>query len=160
MQFIEELPKDLNTSKVIFLRYDSVTVDAKDKTAKYYQQKHNRNVPAANKELAEAAKKYPFEYTIASRKNLDNLKSKGYKYVMDSEAFQNMSVGFRQDYNIISYGETRTKTAVSYHYKLYFKDMEKNVAYIISEKLTENQLYFPKYVMNKFVISKVKKQYK
>ena len=157
LKFVDGLPDDLNKSKVIFLKYDMVTVDAKDKQAVYYQKRHNKNVPDANKELIEAAKKYPFEYIIASRKDIEKLKGEGYKYVLDSEAFQNMSRGFRQDE---SHSSTTTKTITANYYYLYFEEIGKNTAYVVSDKLSENQLYFPKYVMNNMVLKKVNKKFK
>jgi hypothetical protein len=152
VKFIDGLPADLNKSKVIFLRYDSVEINAEDKKAVYYQKKHNKNVPDANKDLAEALKKYPYEYIVASRKDIDALKAKGYKYVLDSQAYKNMAYGFRQD-------QSSKSAIISYEYKLYFQDLVTNDAYVVSKELTENQLYFPKYVVNNMVLPKVKKKF-
>ncbi len=161
LKFVDGLPDDLNTSKVIFLKYDMVKVDAKDRKAEYYQKKHNKNVPDANAELAEAAKKYPFEYTIASRKDIEKLKGEGYKYVLDSQAYINMAAGFRQDEShSITQGQTRIKTIIANYYQLYFEEIGANTAYVVSEKLTENQLYFPKFVMNNMVLKSVNKKFK
>ena len=151
-KYVDGVPDDLNKSKTIFLRYDSIQGNAASKTdrkVKYYQAKHNKNVPDANKELAEALKKYPFEYTIASRTDIEELKSRGYKYLLDCLAFQNMETGSRND-NSREY----------YQYKLYFLDLETNIAYVLTDKFNENQLYFPNYYVNKMVMPKVKKKFK
>lgn len=148
--FKKGLPSDLKTTKVVFLRYDSTKVDAKNKKAEYYQKRHNKNVPDANKEWAEAAKGYPYSYIIASRKDLASLKEKGYKYFLDCPALKNMESGTRND-------DKKGNTITYYEYRLYFQEIGTTNAWIISDEFNENQLYFPKFIMNKYVIKAVKK---
>src|SRR6186713_1190093 len=87
------IPDDLKTSKVIFLKYDSVALpkdkpDGKyEKTKMANKKKYNKEVPKANKELMASSKKYPFDYTIASRDELNNYKANGYKYALDFQPF-------------------------------------------------------------------------
>lgn len=144
------IPPDLKESKVVFLRYDSTEVDAKDKKSSYYQKRHNKNVPDANKEWAAAAKEYPYSYVIASRKDLDALKEKGYKYFLDCEALRNMASGTRNDKS--------TSTAIlANYYTIYFQEIGTTNAWVVSDEFNENQLYFPKFIMNKYVLKAIKK---
>ncbi len=150
LTFKKGVPSDIKTAKVVFLRYDSTEVDAKDKKSAYYQKKHNKNVPDANKEWAEAAKGYPYGYIIASRKDLNTLKEEGYKYFLDCLALRNMESGTRND---AKHGNVITAN----YYHLYFQEIGTNNAWVVSDDFTENQLYFPKFIMNKYVIKAVKK---
>ena len=152
-EMINDLPDDLNTSKVIFLRYDSTEINGTTEKAKNLQKKHNKQVQDANKEWAKAAKNYPFEYIIASRKDISDLKAKGYKYVLDSPLFKYMMQGIRQD-------ESSSSTITVFEYQLYFWDSAKTTGYLVTDEFHENHLYFPSYIMNSLVLKKVKKKFK
>jgi len=156
---IEGIPADLNVSKVIFLKYETISLpsqkpEGRIRRIQYAKQEaHNKKVPKANADLEDAAKNYPFDYTIATRKDIEKLASQGYKYILDCETFENMRNGFRQDQS------TRTTITV-YLYKLYLRDMKSNTLFVVTNDFKENYTYFPKYIMNKVFIPAVKKKFK
>ena len=90
----ELFPLNLPACKIIFLEYDQLEIpeDMKKGYKKTYKLR-NEAAEKANKELAAAAKDYPYEYIIASRDEVDKLSAKGYKYVLESPLMQGYNSG-------------------------------------------------------------------
>lgn len=90
----ELFPLNLPACKIIFLEYDQLEIpeDMKRGYKKTYKLR-NAAAEKANKELAAAAKDYPYEYIIASRDEVDKLSAKGYKYVLESPLMQGYNTG-------------------------------------------------------------------
>jgi hypothetical protein len=90
----ELFPLNLPACKIIFLEYDQLEIpeDMKRGYKKTYKLR-NEAAEKANKELAKAAKDYPYEYTIASRDEVDKLSEQGYKYVLESPLMQGYNSG-------------------------------------------------------------------
>lgn len=81
----ELFPMNLPACKIIFLKYDQLEIpeDMKKGYKKTYKLR-NEAADKANKDLENAAKDYPYEYTIAFRSEVDKLSAEGYKYVLES----------------------------------------------------------------------------
>ncbi|MBL4898838.1 MAG: hypothetical protein JKX76_04210, partial [Colwellia sp.] len=102
-EFIKGLPDDLPKAKVLFLKYEITKQASRKPTSKEEKiiynrvSTHNKKVEKANKDLASALKSYPYEYKICTREEVEKWGKEGYKYVLDSDMFTQMSNGFRQD---------------------------------------------------------------
>ena len=90
----ELFPLNLPACKIIFLEYDQLEIpeDMKRGYKKTYKLR-NEAAEKANKELAKAAKDYPYKYIIASRDEVDKLSEQGYKYVLESPLMQGYNSG-------------------------------------------------------------------
>lgn len=148
------IPDDLSVSKVIFLRYDSVALpedkpsDKREKMKVANQKKYNREVPKANDELTASSKKYPFDYAIARRDELDNYKSNGYKYALDFQPFSRLKEG-----------EMQADADVTESYPLFLQDLTSGEVFII-EYVDQSFAYEYSAIIEKVFLKEVKKKYK
>ena len=111
----EGLPDDLNTTKVIFLKYEQIEGDP---NIPYAQRKRNKERNAlslqANKELKLRAYDYPFDYKISDRSTYYNLVEEGYKYVLENDMMNAYNYG-----EVVSAGGGRIFAS-----SMYLKDLK------------------------------------
>lgn len=147
----EGVPSDLDKNKIIFLNHGKITVTAvKDSSEQQdylhlRQTNHNDIIKESNSKLKVAALEYPFPYIIANKSNYEPLVKAGYKYLLDSEAYNydNLAVQPAQDELII--------------YEFFIRDLTTNVAYKVFE-LDEMKIYDGKLIIKK-LNKAVKKQF-
>lgn len=88
----KELPVDLKTETILFLKFDSVALPANkprgvEKSNYVTWQKFNEMVPSLNKQLRESAAKYPYKYKIISMREWD-YSVQGVKYLFWMNSFK------------------------------------------------------------------------
>lgn len=138
----EGVPKDLEASKLILLKHEKIQVTAnkKDgKEAKYLylrQSNHNQVVEEANAKLLGAAMEYPYGYALATRSSYEPLLKAGYKYVLDSQAYEYENL----------YSQPNEGELIIYEY--FIRDIENNIAYKVFE-LDEMKIYDSKLLIKK-----------
>ncbi len=142
-----KLPKDLDREKVIFLQYEEIPIDESfPKMAKGYYSRLNNIVRKTNPKLVQYAKDYPFEYTISTRAEYDNLIKDGYKYVLDSEYGE-----------IINNGNYKPNQDVEVLIGVYIKNLVTGEIYTLF-KIKDHDSFDHKHIMTK-LIKRVKKEY-
>jgi len=138
----EGIPKDLESSKLIILKHEKIKVTADKKVgkeAKYLylrQTNHNQITDEANEKLLGAAMEYPYEYALATRSSYEPLLKAGYKYVLDSQAYEYDNL----------YEQPKEGELIIYEY--FIRDIENNIAYKVFE-LDEMQIYDSKALIKK-----------
>mgnify|MGYP007095013551 CR=1 FL=1 len=138
----EGAPSDLKEEKIIILKHSKIEVTADKKggrEAKYIylrQTNHNQVVGEANEKLAEAAMEYPYGYAIASKSSYEALLKAGYKYVLDSKAY---------DYEHVSVQPNEGELII---FEYFLRDIANNVAYKVFE-LDEMKIYDSKLLIKK-----------
>ena len=147
------LPDDLNTSKVIFLKYEKTYLPSQkpqgrvEKIKYAYKKRHNSMYQKANEGITETAKLYPFEYIIATRADIEKFKADGYKYVFDSELLKTIMTG-----------ERASSSSVSVSYPFYLQDLTTNDIYLVDD-VPESKVYYTREYM-KTLIRQAKRKYK
>lgn len=135
-------PEDLPVEKIIFLEYDQleITEDLKKSLKKTYE---HRNVKAktANAQLKELVDNgYRFDYMIAKRSDIDNLKEEGYKYVLENDMMKSYNNG----------ESTYAGANSSYVSDMYILDLSNGDKYFIFQ-IGQSYVYFYKGIMKKFL---------
>lgn len=151
---IKHLPEDLDKSKIVFIEFTVRPPQEKPKQNDFvsrmmYKQSVglSENLPISNQQLKKEAPKYPFGYEIIKRSQLEEYKSKGFKYALDCEFYQLLDMG-------AVYGaapKSRTYT------DLYLIDLQTNDKYIFDEINNMQQLAYGSVI--KSFIRKVKRAY-
>jgi len=148
------IPDDLKTSEIIFLKYDSAAesnIKPKGKDEKIRsanKKKHNKKVPKANNELMASTKKYPFNYVITCRNEIDKYKARGCKYVLDFQPFIKLKEGVMQA------DADNTES-----YPLFLRDLTNEDIYIV-EYVDQSFAYQYSDIIEKIFLKEVKKKYK
>lgn len=138
------VPKDLANTRIIFLQHEKVKVTAdkkESKEAKYLylrQTNHNKVILESNKELIVAAFDYPFTYALGTRSSYKSLLKAGYKYVLDSRAY---------DYSNLE-GQPNEGELIIHEY--FIVDVRNSIAYKVFE-LDEMKIYDSKLLMKKLI---------
>lgn len=82
----ELLPEDLNSSKVIFLKYEQIENDPRQPYSLRQQISHRNKISVeANRQLKLGASYYPYDYVLSTRSEYFDLKEQGYKYVLEND---------------------------------------------------------------------------
>ena len=138
----EGAPGDLKDQKIIIFKHEKIEVTAnkKDgKEAKYLylrQTNHNKVVDEANMKLQGAAMEYPYEYALSTKSAYEALLKAGYKYILDSRAY---------NYENLSTQPNEGELIV---YEYFLRDMENRIAYKVFE-LDEMKIYDSKLMIKK-----------
>jgi hypothetical protein len=145
----EGAPYDLNESKIIFLNHENIEITAYKDSSKQQaylhlrQINHNKVIKEANDKLKVAALDYPFAYVISKKSSFEPLVKAGYKYMLDSRAYNydNLAVQPNEDELIV--------------YEFFIRDLTTNLAYKVFE-LDEMKVYDSKLIIKR-LNKKVKK---
>lgn len=138
----EGIPDDLKENKIIFFKHQKiqVTADPEESNQSEYlhlrQINHNEVIEEANQKLKTAALDYPFDYAIATKSTFEPLLSAGYKYILDSEAYNYKNL------------ESQPKEDVLIIYEFFIRDLVNNIAYKVFE-LDEMKIYDSKLMIKK-----------
>ena len=145
---VEGLPDDLDTEKIIFLKYEQIEGDH---NIPYAQRKRNkeRNILAghANKALKVEAKKYPFSYIISNRSEYAKFAQEGYKYVLENDMMNAYNYG-----EVVSAGSQKIFAA-----PMYLREIATGKRYELFT-IKQNVVYEYAKIMKKFN-SMVRKEY-
>lgn len=147
----EGVPADLNENKIIFLNHEKFVVTAVEDSSDQQdylhlrQTNHNEIIKESNSKLKVAALEYPFPYVIATKSSYESLIKAGYKYLLDSRAYNydNLAVQPAEDVLIV--------------YEYFIRDLTANVAYKVFE-LDEMKVYDGKLIIKR-LNKAVKKQF-
>ena len=147
----EGAPEDLKDQKIIIFKHEKIEVTAnkkEGKQAKYLylrQTNHNKVVDEANMKLQGAALEYPYEYALSSKSAYEALLRAGYKYILDSRAY---------DYENLLTQPNEGELIV---YEYFLRDIGNRIAYKVFE-LDEMQIYDSKLLIKKLnkAIKKIK----
>ena len=162
---IRELPADLKTETILFLKFDSVELPAERPKGRakvdYIKWKnHNEMVPRYNKELRESAKSYPYKYKIISMTDTANYKSHGAKYLFWMNSFDAFTekVTYRSGH-WHGAGSNRTFTAADNGTALGIIDLTSGRTYLVNWTLgvSRTTMY---YAMMGMLTNKIKRQAK
>ncbi len=138
----EGLPDDLNEQKLILLNYEPININEKKpegEEEKYIRRRkklHNRAVEQANEYLRTSAIEYPFKYAIAGHSSYEKLVGAGYKYVLESNCFDNERLMKSPESGILLI------------YDFYIKDLTTGDIYILFH-LDEMKVYDYRLIMKK-----------
>lgn len=148
--FKDELPKDLDTEKIIFLKHEEIKIKPLESGAasRYLhlrQSNHNKVIEESNEKLNVAALQYPFKYAISSLSSYEPLLKAGYKYVLQSRVYNYEHL---QD-------QPKEDELIVFEYFIF--DTHKNIAYKVFE-MDEMKVYDSK-LMIKRLNKALKKQY-
>ncbi len=92
----QDLPADLPQAKLLFVKYAAAELPVEGPTgwgaarARYFVLKnHNKAIPDANRQLAEAARRYPFACRVTVADSVAYYRDQqGYKYQLMHDAFE------------------------------------------------------------------------
>ena len=144
----KKLPEDLNVEKIVFFEYEELPIeDGMKNMVKRMYTKRNKYGAESNAQLKEAAKKYPFNYTISNRSNVEELIAQGYKYALDND----MMIKYNNGVNMYAGSDTR------YVADMFVLNLETGSRYYLFE-ISSTYCYAYKKIMNKF-INKVNKEF-
>jgi hypothetical protein len=149
--FLNGVPKDLDESKIIFLKHESIKVTAdpmENKAEKYIyhrQTTHNKVIEEANQELMTAAIEFPYEYAFATQSSYKNLVPAGYKYVLISQVYKN------------EYLKSHPKKNELIVFEYFILDVTSDIAYKVFE-MDEMKVYDSKMLIRK-LLKAVKKEF-
>lgn len=134
-------PTDLKQVGVVFLAYEQFEVDAELKKSEIKAIEF-RNVKAkqANEQLKLATEKYPYEFIIATRSELDKLKEQGFRYVLENDMMNRADNPNEKNANMNS-------NSVS---EMYLMDLENGDKYYLFQ-IVQSYVYFYKGIMKKFI---------
>ncbi len=136
------LPDDLREQKIIFLNYEPINIPEerpKGEVEKYIftrKKQHNRAAEQANNYLRTSAIEYPFKYAIAGHDSYTKLVGAGYKYVLESNSFDNERLMESPESGILLI------------YDFYIKDLTTGDIYLLF-KLDEMKVYDYRLIIKK-----------
>jgi hypothetical protein len=136
------LPDDLDEHKLILLNYEPINISEEKpegEEQKYIQTRkklHNKAVDQANEYLRTSAIEYPFKYAIAGHSSYEKLVGAGYKYVLESNCFDNERLMKSPESGILLV------------YDFYIKDLTTGDIYILFH-LDEMKVYDYRLIMKK-----------
>ena len=160
---IRDLPEDLKTETLLFLKFDSIDVPAKrpkgyDKVQFIQYHNHNEKVPKLNKELRESAAKYPYKYKIISMTDTAKYKSYGAKYLFWMNSFDAFTEGRTygpsghfEGGTYVSNGGEGTALGIA--------DLTSNKKYLISWTIGMSRTYMYREMIG-MLNNKIRKQFK
>lgn len=145
------LPDDLDEHKLILLNYEPINISdnkpegEEEKYIRMRKKLHKRAVVQANEYLRTSAIEYPFKYAIAGHSSYEKLVGAGYKYVLESNCFDNERL------------MKSPESGVLLIYDFYIKDLTTGDIYILFH-LDEMKVYDYRLIMKK-LNKLVKKKY-
>jgi len=138
----EGVPADLDKNKIIFLNHDKIMVTAIEDSSDQQdylhlrQTNHNKVIKESNSKLKVAALEYPFPYVISTKSTYETLVKAGYKYLLDSRAY---------NYDNLKVQPTEDELIV---YEYFIRDLTTNLAYKVFE-LDEMKIYDGKLIIKR-----------
>ena len=162
----KKLPDDLPQSKLLFVKFLPVKLPAEGpkgwgmQRRNYFMMKnHNEVFPEANKQLAEAAARYPYAHRITTPDSVLFYRDQGYKYMLMHSSFNSAVDGTFHGTtgNTRSVGGTTTHTTTTTSVDLYVQDLNKGDKYIFDD-FSETFIYYYKGQVG-MLLKKVSKQF-
>lgn len=144
IQVMDGIPEDIANQKIIFFKYEPVTIESTEKNnkqEKYIQlrrENHNRVIKEFNKELTIATMQYPFQYAITTKSRYKPLINAGYKYILDCNVYDNKHLE----------GQPNEGELIVFEY--YIIDVENGLAYKVFQ-LDEMKVYDAKLIIKKLI---------
>ncbi|MBJ6109226.1 hypothetical protein JAO73_09400 [Hymenobacter sp. BT523] len=157
--FRGELPADLPTAGLLFIRYTAADVPPKrpDNVPAQvfrYRKTHNDKFAAANEQLLAAAQKYPYKHRITTQDSAQYYRTRGYRYELFFDGFNRFYDLSRHDIDVNASGGKSSDVRLS---DLYVLNLDNNSVYVF-EEFNENYLYYYKGIVG-MLLKKVNKQF-
>ena len=165
--FLKKLPADLPQEKLLFIKYLPVELPpgnpkgwGNERRNYYLKKQHNESIGEANKQLKEAATRYPYAHRITTEDSIAYYRDRqGYRYMLMQSSFNSAINGSFQGTrgNTTSVGGTSTQTYTSTSVDLYVQDIRNNDKYIFDD-FSETFIYYYKGQVEK-LLKKIAKQF-
>jgi hypothetical protein len=154
-----ELPEDLKTETILFLKFDSVEISPNAISG--YRKKwsyHNDHVEEANKKLRKLASQYPYKYKIVSMTDTSAYRSYGAKYVLWLNSFDIFTSFGSYKRSSLHYSNGQYSGGDAPQVELGIYDLTSRKQYFITDKISSAQTYHYERFLPKFY-KQVEKQF-
>ncbi|WP_210520921.1 hypothetical protein [Hymenobacter terricola] len=147
--FKKKLPDDLPQAKLLFIKFLPVKLPASgpkgwgaERRLYFMQKNHNDVIPEANKQLVEAAARYPYAHRITTSDSIAYYRDQqGYKYMLMQSSFTAATDGsFR---GTTSHGSGTGMSINSTSVDLYVQDLNSGDKYVFDD-FSETFIYYYK----------------